>query len=128
MVHWLHQARLGKEEGRVCDATCRGNQLPPAPLDSRLRDARLLELKFDVAQRLIAERAFAAAPLKALDYVFSNVGEQRLIHFAREGVVQQHIRAALPWAERPDTARCQLVPLIPTADEGGEEGEEDAHR
>ena len=66
VVHGLHEARRGHEEGGVADAPGGGDELPAAPRQGLLSNGCVHDLELHVADGLVAQRALPCAPLEAL--------------------------------------------------------------
>mmetsp|Transcript_36568 Transcript_36568/g.97749 ORF Transcript_36568/g.97749 Transcript_36568/m.97749 type:complete len:235 (+) Transcript_36568:52-756(+) len=85
--HRLHQPRGRHEERRVRHPPRRRDDLAAAAVNGLRGDGRVEDLELGVADRLVAQRALAAAPLEALDDALLHLLEQLLVDLARQGVV-----------------------------------------
>ena len=65
-VDGLHQAWVGEQEGGVGDAARSRDHLAAAAIDRLIRDLGVQDLELDVANRLVAQRALARAPLETV--------------------------------------------------------------
>ena len=81
--HGLHQPRRRHQERRVRHPARGGDHLPTAPVQGLIRDDGVEDLKLDVADGLVAERALPGAPLETLHDGLLDRVEQGFVNLAR---------------------------------------------
>ena len=61
-------------------------------------------LELDIAHGFVTQGAFSAAPLESLHYTLLDGTQQLLVHFGRQSVIEEQVRAVGLRTKRPDVS------------------------